>query len=143
MPPDQVYNLNDFWFTLAGAVTLSPSGITSVCSGDQLELICTLTDPGSNLLEWTITPMSFQARAIQAPTSSDQTTHYMVNSTLFIFSRISAEKQSPLVSRALISPVTSSLNGTVVNCMDVIMMETASAIISVRKLQDGMSAKLT
>ena len=125
--------------TYTGAVILSSSGITSVCSGDQLELTCTLTDPGSSLLEWTITPtstfMSVQ-RAIEAATPNDQTSHFMVNSTLFTTSRISAEDQLPLVSSLLINPVTIGLNGTVVYCIDSIAtMEMASAILSVISIQ--------
>ena len=130
---------------MAGAVILSPSGTESVCSGDQLELMCTLTDPGSSLLEWSFTPttasMSIQ-RAIEAASPRDQISHFMVNSTLLTMSRISAEDQLPLVSSLLINPVTIGLNETVVSCKDVIMMETAYAIVSVlNRLRDGMSAK--
>ena len=124
-----------------GAVILSPSGIASVCSGDQLELTCTLTDPGSRVLEWHFTPTTFSlslpTRAIEAASPSDQTTQFMVNSTWFTTSRISAEDQSPLVSRLVTNPVTISLNGTVVNCNDVLMMETSSAILSVISKYSG------
>ena len=121
--------------TYTGAVILSPSGIVTVCSGDQLELICTLTDPGSSLLEWRITSttsISVQ-QAIEAATPSDQISHFIVNSTSFTTSRISAQGQLPLVSRLLINPVTIGLNGTVVDCTDGIIatVETASAIVSV------------
>ena len=37
----------------SGGVTVSPSGLVSVCHGDQLQLTCTTT---GNFLEWKITP---------------------------------------------------------------------------------------
>ena len=109
-----------------------------MCSGDQLELMCI----GSSLLEWTITPtnsMGFQ-RAIAADTPSDQTSYFMVNSSLFTLSRTSAKDRLPLESRIFINPVTSDINGTVVVCTDgIATMEKASAILSVMsRLQDGM-----
>ena len=140
-------NVYDFWLTLAGAVTLSPSGIAPVCSGDQLELTCTLTDPGSRVLEWSFTPttssLSFPARAIEATGQGNQTTQFMINSTWFTTSRTSADGQLPFVSSLLINPVTIGLNGTVVGCTDTIAtMETASAILSVmNRLQDGMFSR--
>ena len=47
-----------------------------VCDEDQLELTCTITDPGNSLLEWTLTPATIFIdlyRAIEASTLSDQT----------------------------------------------------------------------
>ena len=106
---------------------MSPSGNLFVCAGDQLELICSLTDPGSSLLEWIFAPatifMDLQ-RAADASTSDD--TFVMINSTLFTFSRISPRGHLPLVSRLLI---TTGLNGIVINCTDISTMETASATI--------------
>ena len=58
------------------AVAISP-GNPLVCDGDQLELTCTITDPGRSLLEWTLTPaIIFMGlhRAIKPSTPSDQTT---------------------------------------------------------------------
>ena len=107
-----------------------------MCAGDQLELICSLNDPGSSLLEWTFAPatifMDLQ-RATDASTSDD--TPVMINSTLFTFSRISPRGNLPLVSRLLINPITTGLNGIVINCTDVSTMETASATIYVVNVQ--------
>ena len=109
-------------------MTLSPSGNSLVCAGDQLELICSLNDPGSSLLEWTFAPatifMDLQ-RAADASTSDD--TFVMINSTLFTFSRISPRGNLSLVSRLLITPLTTGLNGIVINCTNVSRMETALA----------------
>ena len=38
-----------FYLQYIGAVTLSPSGIVSVCQGDQLELTCNVM---GSVLEW-------------------------------------------------------------------------------------------
>ena len=116
-----------------------------MCDGDQLELTCTITDPGSSLLEWTLTPTTIFVdlyRAIEASTPNDQTSYIMINSTKFTFSRISAQNESPLVSRLLINPITSGLNGTVVNCMDVLMMETTSTTVYIlNRLNYAMSTR--
>ena len=111
---------------IKGGVTISPSGNSFVCGGDQLELTCTITDPGSTLLEWTFMGLH---RAIEAYSPNDDIS--VINSTLFTFSRISARGYLPLVSRLLINPLTTGLNGTVVNCTDVLMMEIASTTIHV------------
>ena len=127
---------------VTGAVTITPGISFQVCDGDQLELICTVNDSESNVLEWTFAPATIfmgQHRAIE--NMGDQTFSIItINSTKFTFSRISAQKESPLVSRLLIIPVTAGLNETVVNCTDVIAMETASAIVYVlNRLTDSMS----
>ena len=112
-------------------VILSPSGNSHVCAGDQLELICSLTDPGSSLLEWTFTPATVFMdlyRAIDVYSQNDAVTA-VINSTLFTFSRISARGIMPLASRITIDPLTTGLNGSVINCSDLITMETASATI--------------
>ena len=113
-------------------MTISPSGNSLVCAGDQLELICSLTDPGSSLLAWTFAPatifMDFY-QAIDANSLNDETS--MINSTSFTFSRISARGIMPLVSRLTIDPLTIGLNGIMINCTDVSMMETASTTIHV------------
>ena len=128
------------YYNHEGVVTISPPGNSLVCDGDRLKLICTITDPGSSLLAWTLTLTTILYRGIAASTASDQTTHWMINSTLFTFSRISAQNEWPLVSKLLISPVTTGLNGTVVNCTAVPVMETASTTVYIsNRLHNGMS----
>ena len=120
-------------FILTGAITISPSGDLFLCSGDQLELTCCLTDPGSSFLEWTFAPATIfmgLRRAIDVNSASNHPP-LVINSTLFTFSRISARDIFPLVSRALIDPLTIGLNGIVINCTDASMMETATAIVHV------------
>ena len=124
-------------------VTISPSGNSLVCAGDQLELTCSLTDPGSSLLEWTFAPstifMDLTHRAIDANSESDKTPSVMINSTLFTFSVISPRAYLPLVSTLTINPLTTGLNGIVINCTDVSMMKTATAIVHVMNRHSGKS----
>lgn len=125
---------------------LSPVRESFVCVGDQLEVTCT-TDSENSLLEWSFTvPLTTMImvpfRAINANSPSDQTS--VINSTNFriTFSRISLADELPLISRLLINPVTTALNGTVVNCRAVSIMETASTTIYVlnrHMYSDGMS----
>jgi hypothetical protein len=93
-----------------------------VCSGDELELNCTVA---GRVLEWTVSLM---------PPSEDMTFEYpltspdpdplpphtiKVNGSIsLIFSRITPQNSHPLKSRLLISPATSVINGTVVVCED-------------------------
>ena len=105
----------------SGAVTLSPPGIAGVCSGDQLELMCTTT---GSFLRWRfrvtlgLNDTNTITRTIQAAVpAGDAMSQFVVNSTMFIFSRTSADN-SPVMSKIVIGPVSSSLNGTVINCID-------------------------
>ena len=75
-------------------VILSPSGNSRVCAGDQLELTCSLTDPGSSLLEWTFALDTFFMdlyRAIDTKSVNDhEYPSWIINSISFTFSRLSA-----------------------------------------------------
>jgi hypothetical protein len=103
-------------------VTINSPGINTevapVCSGDELELICTV--PG-RVLEWTVSLMPPSEDMIfEYPLTSVEQPHTIkVNGSIsFTFSRISPQYSHPLISRLLISPATSDVNGTVVVCAD-------------------------
>ena len=108
----------------AGTVKISPSEIASVCSGDQLELMCNAT---GSLLEWnfshideTGTARQFIRRGIAADGPADlQTFTVEYNSTMFTFSKTSAQESPILTSRVVIDSVNDNLNGTVVICVDI------------------------
>ena len=115
--------------------TISPPGEAPVCDGGQLELICTTT--GSHLerrfnviCENTTTAFEISHVIQTARPTSATMSQQVVNSTVFNFSRISAEGASPLVSRLLISPVSNGLNGTVINCEDLDTSELSSLLSS-------------
>jgi hypothetical protein len=130
----------------SGAVTLSPSGVAPVCSGDQLELVCTAT---GDSLQWRFSMFrgnETTATEITRTISSTRSTilPLTVNSMVFNFSRISAHNSMPVISRLVISPVSNSLNGTVMNCVDLgpgDMTESLTTIIvGDRRALQGMNS---
>ena len=62
---------------------------------------------------------------------ADQMTEESVNSTTFTFMRTSAQFASPQISTLSIDSVSSGLNGTVVNCMDVYNPVSSTSTIQV------------
>ncbi len=116
---------------------ISPPGVATVCSGDQLELNCSITDSGGfTVLVWNVTlipknaatPVNYN-QAISPSSPSDQTFRTLFNSTYLTFSRISPQNSSPLISRLLFSPVSDHLNGTQVNCLNSLTSETSSVAV--------------
>ena len=92
----------------SGAVTLLPSGVVPVCSGDQLELMCTIT---GDLLQWSFSVFrgndtaATDFRRTITPNSAEML-QLTVDSLVFNFSRISAHGCMPVISRLVISPLT-------------------------------------
>ena len=98
--------------------------IAPVCHvGDRLELTCSTTV--ATFLRWrfSVFDEQLQIRNIERNINSDDTSAQMssetLNSTLFIVTRTSTQRASPLVSTLTIINVTSNLNGTRVHCMEV------------------------
>ena len=125
-------------FSDTGTVTISPSGVATVCSGGQLELNCTVADTGGfAILVWNVIliPVLNYSQAISSDSPSDQAFQKVINSTELTFSRISSQNNLPLVSRLLISAVSNHLNGTEVNCINSLTSETSS--ITVVNISNG------
>jgi hypothetical protein len=100
-----------------------------VCSGGQLELICTIA---GELLQWRFSVIRGDSEVTRTITSTGSAISPLtVNSMMFNFSRISPHNSMPLMSRLVISPVSNSLNGTVMNCVDLDTGEVASTTIIV------------
>jgi hypothetical protein len=116
-----------FCHSLTGAVTLSPSGVAPVCSGDQLELTCTTT---GDLLLWRFSVIrGDDTTATEFERSSSSAMFQLtINSMMFNFS---TNNSMPVTSRLVISPVSNSLNGTVMNCVDLDTGEVSSSTIIV------------
>ena len=113
---------------IIGDVMISPPGVATVCSGRQLELMC---NTSGTIHEWSFS-FTLSTRAISSGGSDNQTTHQLVNSTIFLnFSRVSSEDSLPLISRLLISPASDGLNGSSVSCMDIAIPESVSTSINV------------
>ena len=69
-------------------------------------------------------------RTIQATVlDEDAMTQLVVNSTVFNFSRTSAQDSLPVMSKLVIGPVNGSLNGTVMNCIDLDTSSSSSTTI--------------
>ena len=103
--------------TTANTVFLSPHEVAPVCGGNELELTCTVSGRG---LEWVITLP--QDMTIEHPVNSVEQSFPVhtvtVSNISFTFSRVSLPKSRPLISRLLINPATSVINGTLVVCED-------------------------
>ena len=122
-------------YTDLGTVTLSPPGVALVCSGGQLELVCTTA---GSFLEWRFrifleneTTATDTSRVIRS--ASAAVSLLMVNSTLFNFSRISARDSLPVKSTLVIGPVSDNLSGTLVNCLDLRSSQNLSTTVVIIK----------
>ena len=114
-------------------VTLSPSSVAPVCRvGDPLELTCSSSRSFSR---WTFSVGNEQGvsqeyrRNINSQDGSQQVSTIQVNSTTFTFMRTSSQGMLPLVSTLVINSVNRYLNGTEVQCLDVVSATTASTTI--------------
>ena len=134
--------VNQLMLIMIGVV-ISPTEVVSVCSGGQLELTCTV--PGT-FLEWSfflVTEGETAARRLfRILHSGSATSDLEVNSITFTFSRISADGSLPVMSRLLIAPVSDGLNGTEVNCTDIVASNTSSTRIKVINESTMISSEL-
>jgi hypothetical protein len=96
----------------------------------------TCTTPGT-LLEWSffLVPegetMARRYYRVLHSESFPAKSDIRANSITFTFSRISSQGSLPLISRIVINPVRDYLNGTEVNCTDIITSNTTSTYIKV------------
>jgi hypothetical protein len=119
-----------------GRVTTALPEVATVCNDSQLELNCTITGSG---LQWRIIPGEQNHSQLSAvthyPTARESQSFQYGDSTI-TFTVISHPME--LTSYiTLISPVTNSLNGTVVECTDLEDQESSSStIINVVQVKD-------
>ena len=104
----------------AGLVDISPSPVAPVCQvGDQLELRCSST---GIIHRWEITVMMPHTMTsiinVLSSTGSGGSPVVRLNNSTFIVPRLSGLGSLPLMSRMTITPVSRSLNGTVVSCFE-------------------------
>ena len=113
------------------SINISPRGVANVCSGEELEVRCTI-DGG--LLLWrsaTLIPNGF---AVQEIGNADDVVR-QINSTTLTISRVST---SPLVSTLSLNPVTEALNGTEINCRDLDSPNSTSVTVNVITSHQGI-----
>ena len=94
-----------------------PSAVVSVCqAGDELELTCN-TSGIAHRWEFTVFPenMTYTTTPITSVGTSGIPEPLTISTSMITFSRLSS---FPLESRVSVNPVSSGLNGTVVNCFD-------------------------
>ena len=132
------------FYAYIGAVTLSPSGVAPVCSGNALNLTCITT---GRFLEWSFSLITENPTALMRYTkilqnsgqNHLQTFEEIIESTTFLYSRISAENVLPVMSMLSINPVKDGLNGVMINCTDVTTSHLESTIINVVNENEIMS----
>ena len=127
----------------AGVVELSPSGVAPVCrAGDQLELTCT-SSSAVHQWEFTIFPenISYTTTPVSSAGTSGVPQPLTVGGSTITFSRLSGQDSLPLVSRAVVSPVSSGLNGTVVNCFEGVSSTNPVASTTIRIVDPGQFGK--
>ena len=112
--------INNAVLNYLSSVEISPSAVAPVCQvGDELELTCATT---GIFLRWEITVfpenMTHVATPVSSVGSSGIPPPLMIGSSTFNLSRLSGPDSSPLMSRMVVNPVSSGLNGTVVNCFE-------------------------
>ena len=127
----------------AGVVELSPSGVAPVCrAGGQLELTCT-SSSAVHRWEFTIFPenISYTPTPISSAGTSGVPQPLTFSGSMVTFSRLSGQDSLPLVSRAVVSSVSSGLNGAVVNCFEGISSTNSVATTTIRIIDPGQFGK--
>ena len=104
-----------------------------MCNGSQLELNCTIT---GSILEWRIIPEQnhSQLSAIMFFSTRNRSLQYGDSTITFT---IIFHSMEPTLHMTVISPVTTILNGTEVNCIDLEDQESSSTVINVVNQDQG------
>ena len=126
-----------------GVVEISPSAVAPVCqAGDQLELICTSS---GTIHRWEFTVFPESVTHTTSPVTSEGTSGtpqpLAFSSSTITFSRLSGQDSLPLVSRVTVSPVSSGLNETVVNCFEGISSTDSVATTTIRIIDSRQFGK--
>ena len=106
---------------LSTGVEISPCGVALVYqAGDQFELTCTVSGVALNgefpVFPENVTHTTTPVTSIGGTSGIPQP--LTISSSTITFSRLSSQDSLPLISRIVVSPVNSGLNGTVVNCFE-------------------------
>lgn len=99
------------------------------CLGEQLKLTCTTTGA---VIEWKVTFNDLPYSRLVSTTSA--ASNLSVSNIVFTFTRISSQNSLPLISVLLVNPVSTALNGSVVNCVD---RETSRSSVTIISVVDG------
>ena len=127
----------------AGVIEIFPSGVAPVCRvGDQLELMCTSSGT-VHRWEFTVIPenISHTTTPVTSAGTSGVPQPLTFSGSMITFLRLSGQGSSPLVSRTVVSPVSSGLNGAVVNCFEGISSTDSVATTTIRIIDPGQLGK--
>jgi hypothetical protein len=124
------YKLYD---SFVGSVILYPTGTTSVCTGAEIKLQCTIS---GRLVDWIVT--KHNETIVSRPFSAiSGASHFQDNNITFTFSIGST---LPLIIYSLsISPTDIKLNGTEVSCRDREENTSSSTVITILNEDDFLS----
>ena len=128
-----------------GVVEISPSAVAPVCQvGDQLELTCNST---GMIHRWEVTVMIPQIMTTtinvlaSSSDSSGQSPVVTINNSTFTAPRLSAPGSLPLVSGMTVTPVSRSLQGTVVSCFEGTTSTESLATTTIKTIDPGQFGK--
>ena len=135
-----------FWPGRTGLVEISPSVVAPVCQvGDPLELTCTTATGIFHRWEFTVflENVTHTTAPITSIGISGIPPPLTISTSTITFSRLSQSGPNilPLISRAVVSPVSSGLNGTVVNCFEGSSSTDSVATTTIRIIDPGQFGK--
>ena len=122
---------------------ISPSPVAAVCQeGDQLELTCTSLGT-VHRWEFTLFPenVSYTTTPVTSAGTSGVPQPLIFSGSVVTFFRLSASNTLPLISRTVVSPVSSGLNRTMVNCFEGISSINSVATTTIRIIDPGQLGK--
>ena len=124
-------------------VEISPSAVAPVCQvGDQLELTCTTTTGINHRWEFTVFPENITHTShVTSLGISGTPPSLTISNSMITFSRLSGQGSSPLISRIVVNPVSSGLNGTVMKCFEGISLTDSVATTTIRIIDPGQFGK--
>ena len=122
---------------------ISPSAEAPACQvGDQLELTCTTTTGINHRWEFTVFPENMTHTShVTSLGISGTSPSLTISNSMITFLRLSDQDSLPLISRAVVNPVSSGLNGTVVNCFEGISSTDSVATTIIRIIDPGQFGK--
>ena len=86
--------------------------------------------------------MTYSSTPITSAGTSGVSQTLTFSSSTITFSRLSAQDGSPLISRVVVSPMSSGLNGTVVNCFEGISSTESVATTVIRIIDSQQFGKI-
>ena len=117
MKPGCIASLESINKSIGLATVLSPSEVTSVCPGEQLEFTCSTT---LDYIQWNVTvfqPIPNSRESFLVSDILSTTVPLTVNMIRFTVAKNSTSGSRPLISTLSVANVTAALNGTMVNCI--------------------------